>query len=488
MQAMLFSRTWRSTSRALALTALAVAAGAAGAAAAVEPELAGHMKRDKVSQRYPVILRLVQQPDAAVIAAAADGALPAARGGHLMAALRRFAEPRQAGLLKALQSRGVVDAVPLYTVNAVAGRLTREDIGEMARRDDVASIRFDLGLVAPSRRAAADPCNPARPTPKQRLPKYCREEPAPLASDKIAAFDPDLPPSPSIESIGVAAAWKAGFTGQGVTVAIVDTGVDARHPDLAGSFRGGAKDWFDVHGQHTQPMDRHGHGTQIAGLVTGTGASGHTLGVAPQAKWIGARLYNDGNVGRLSQIHRIMAWLLDPDGDPSTADAPQVVLNAWGLGDRPGTCDAEFAADIGWLRAAGMHVVFAAGNGGPSDGSSLSPANNPAALAVGALDGAGRMATYSGRGKSACDQRAYPDILAPGELMRTTSSTVPGLASTTLGTGTSFAAAVAAGELAVLVQARPRMGVAEREALLAGDGPSNLPTLARALGLPTAAQ
>ena len=115
---------------------------------------------------------------------------------------------------------------------------------------------------------------------------------------------------------------RAGFTGKGVTVAVVDTGVDLMHPDLAGSFRGGAGDWFDVHGEQPRPGDRHGHGSQITGLVTGTGASGQTLGVAPQAKWIAARIYNDRNVGRLSQLHRIMGWLLDPDGKPGTADAP----------------------------------------------------------------------------------------------------------------------------------------------------------------------
>jgi subtilisin family serine protease len=268
---------------------------------------------------------------------------------------------------------------------------------------------------------------------------------------------------------------------------MIDTGVDAAHPDLAGSFRGGKADWFDVHGEQARPIDRHGHGTQIAGLVVGAGASGQTLGVAPQAKWIAARIYNDRNVGRLSQLHRIMAWLLDPDGNPATADAPQVVLNAWGLGDRPGTCDDEFVNDLRWLRAAGMHVVFAAGNGGPSENSSVSPANNPGVLAVGALDGSGELAVFSSRGVSACDARRYPDVLAPGELLRTTDLAAGGAPVTTAGTGTSFAAALVAGELALLVQARPILPWAEREALLRSvPGDASLPLL-RALGLSTAA-
>jgi len=272
-----------------------------------------------------------------------------------------------------------------------------------------------------------------------------------------------------------------------VTVAVVDTGIDASHPDLAGSFRGGAADWFDVHGEHKQPLDRHGHGTQIAALVTGTGANGQTLGVAPQAKWIAARVYNDRNIGRLSQLHRISAWLLDPDGNPATPDAPQIVLNAWGLGDRPGVCDDEFASDLRWLRAAGMHVVFAAGNGGPMENSSVSPANNAAAFAVGALDGQGQTALFSSRGTSACDARPYPDALAPGELLRTADLSPAGVPVTTMGTGTSYAAAVASGELALLLQARPDLLPAEREASLRA-APGEAKPLLRALGVNVRAQ
>jgi subtilisin family serine protease len=284
-------------------------------------------------------------------------------------------------------------------------------------------------------------------------------------------------------AVGAPVAWQNGHTGQGVTVAIVDTGVDAAHPDLAARFRGGAADWFDASGEQKHPLDRHGHGTQIAGLVLGAGASGQTLGAAPQATWIAARIYNDRNVGRLSQLHRVMAWLLDPDGNPATADAPQVVLNAWGLGDRAGTCDEEFATDLRWLRAAGMHVVFAAGNGGPGNNSSVSPANNAGVLAVGALDTAGELATFTSRGVSACDARPYPDVLAPGETLRTTDLSAATIATTMRGTGTSYAAAVVAGELALLAQARPALSVAERESLLRAVPGDARPPLLRALGL-----
>ncbi len=485
MQAIPSSRTsWSSKGVRAALGAVALAwAPLAGAAATVEPELALRLAREAGLQRYPVILRLAQQPDAAQLAQKVQGLPQGQRGGKLLEALKAFNAPLQAPLLKDLAARHAEEVQPLDTVNAVAAHLTAPDIRELAKRADLAAIRYDIGLLAPSRRMMADPCKPERPTPRQRLPKSCRTEARAATSVTAAAFDPNVPASLLLQQLGAPEAWRAGATGKGVTVAVVDTGVDLQHPDLAGSFRGGPRDWFDVHGEHAQPVDKHGHGTQISGLVTGTGASGHTLGVAPQAKWIAARIYNDRNVGRLSQLHRIMAWLLDPDGKPGTADAPQVVLNAWGLGDRPGQCDTEFERDLQWLRAAGMHVVFAAGNGGPTPNSSVSPANNAGVLAVGALDGSGQLAMFSSRGTSACDARPYPDVLAPGELLPTTDRSAGNLPVTTRGTGTSFAAAVVAGELALLMQARPDMPVVQREQLLrAADGDAR-PPLLRALGL-----
>ena len=449
----------------------------------VEPELAARLARDVTTQRYPVLLRLKQQADPAELGKRVAALPQGQRGGRLLDALKAFNTPLQAPLLKELAARKAETVLPLTTVNAVGAHLLARDIRELALRADVASIRYDLGLLAPSRRLMADPCKPARPTPRQRMPKSCFTEPRSLDASQAAAFDAALPASDTMNAIGAPVAWQNGHTGQGVTVAIVDTGVDLAHPDLAARFRGGAADWFDASGEQKRPLDRHGHGTQIAGLVLGAGASGQTLGVAPRAKWIAARIYNDRNVGRLSQLHRVMGWLLDPDGNPATADAPHVVLNAWGLGDRAGSCDEEFAADLRWLRAAGMHVVFAAGNGGPTENSSVSPANNAGVLAVGALDTNGEQATFTSRGVSACDARPYPDVLAPGEMLRTTDLSAGTIATTMRGTGTSYAAAVVAGELALLAQARPALSVGERESLLRTVPTDPRPPLLRALGL-----
>lgn len=452
MQAIRWSRDSWSGRRLAALAAAALGMSAAGAAT-LEPDLAARLARDQGTQRYPVILRLAQQPDANEMAQRVAAVPQGQRGGRLLEALKAFNAPLQAPLVLDLQSRHAEQVVPLVTLNAIAAHLPAKDIRELAKRSDIASIRYDIGLLAPSRRPVADPCKPARPTPRQRLPKSCRGEGRAPAAVQAAGFDAQLPASPALRAIGAPAAWQAGYTGKGVTVAVVDTGVDASHPDLAGSFRGGAADWFDVHGEHDRPMDRHGHGTQIAGLVSGAGASGQTLGVAPQSRWIAARIYSDRNIGRLSQL-------------PGLSPRPQALST---------TCGASGVA--------GMHVVFAAGNGGPMENSSLSPANNAGALAVGALDGEGQMAMFSSRGVSACDARPYPDVMAPGELLRTTDLAAGSMPITTLATGTSYAAALVSGELALLLQARPDMPMAEREALLRAVPGETRPPLLRALGL-----
>ena len=79
--------------------------------------------------------------------------------------------------------------------------------------------------------------------------------------------------------------------------------------------------------------------------------------------------------------------MLDPDHDPTTDDAPQVVNGSWSIGAGPG-CDLSFQPDVQALRAAGILPVFAAGNYGPGGATSVSPANYPESLSVGAVSGA----------------------------------------------------------------------------------------------------
>ena len=260
------------------------------------------------------------------------------------------------------------------------------------------------------------------------------------------------------------ALWNLGWRGQGVVVGSLDTGVDISHPDLASSWRGGANSWFDPYGEHPAlPSDMNGHGTWTMGVMVGGGAGGTAIGAAPAARWIAARIFDDRGRSSAAAVHSAYQWLLDPDGNPTTDDAPDVVNNSWTF-TSPG-CHLEFEPDLQVLRAAGILPIFAAGNSGPGTATSLSPGNNPSAFAVGATDDGDQIYTGSSRGPSSCDNSVFPEISAPGVGIHSSSLNGAYFDST----GTSLAAPHVAGVLAVLLSAYPNLSVQQQQAaLLAG--------------------
>ena len=231
----------------------------------------------------------------------------------------------------------------------------------------------------------------------------------------VTTSDAGPAPQPNVAVINAPALWALGYRGDGVVVASMDSGVDATHPDLAARYRGGAGSWFDPYGQHAGPFDRTGHGTMTMGVMVGGSASGSAIGVAPGATWIAAKIFNDAGVATSTAIHQSFQWLLDPDADPLTADLPAFVNESWALG-APG-CNLEFEPDLQAMVAAGITPIFAAGNYGPAGGSSPSPANNPSAFAVGAIDDTSAILSSSSRGPTSCGRTTtvtYPAVVAPG--------------------------------------------------------------------------
>jgi subtilisin family serine protease len=324
--------------------------------------------------------------------------------------------------------RLVTKVVPLWIFNGAVVTATRRVLEELAKRSDVLQIRPSATVAAPA------------------LPQ---------------STGTDTPLEQNLDVINARQLWDLGYRGQGVVVASLDTGVDATHPDLAASWRGGSNSWYDPNGQHpTTPTDVNGHGTWTIGVMVGGSASGTAIGVAPAAKWIAAKIFNDRGVATTAGIHMAFQWLLDPDGNPNTADAPNVVNDSWVMGATG--CNLEFQLDLQRLRAAGIVPVFAAGNGGPSPSTSYSPANNPEALSVGAIDNSGVLDSTSSRGPGACDGGVYPGLVAPGDDI-TTSDLFGGYVSES---GTSLAAPHVAGALALLLSAFPNASADQQLAAL----------------------
>ncbi len=329
--------------------------------------------------------------------------------------------------LQQLAHQGTVEATaPLWVVNAVSVTATADVVRELAARSDVADVQPDPVTIVP----AAAPAEP----------------------NQSAIHAPDL--------------WDLGHTGQGVVVATLDSGVDGTHPDLASRWRGGTNSWFDPYGEHpTTPTDLTGHGTATMGAILGGDAGGTSIGTAPGATWIAARIFDDRGAASATAVHQAFQWLLDPDHDPATADAPRVVNGSWSLGSGPG-CDLSFQPDVQALRAAGILPVFAAGNFGPGASSSVSPANYPESLAVGAVSAKDLVYSASSRGPSSCGGRTgtFPDLVAPGVGILTTDRY--GLYQ--YATGTSIAAPHVSGALALLLDARPGLTPAEQRGALVG--------------------
>lgn len=269
---------------------------------------------------------------------------------------------------------------------------------------------------------------------------------------------------PNIEQINVPAVWALNYRGQGVVVAALDTGVSMSHDDLVSRWRGGSNSWYDPYNQHPDyPTDLSGHGTNVMGIMVAGEVNGASVGVAPASQWIAARIYNDDGWFFETAAHLAFQWLLDPDNDPTTPDAPQVVNNSWGA-VVPG-CNLAFQADLQALLAAGILPVFSAGNLGPAEETGTSPGNYPEALAVGAVDSTDLIWPLSSRGPSSCGESTtiFPELVAPGVGIYTLDRA--GAFSTR--TGTSMAAPHVSGVLALLLSAYPGASVQEqRQALL----------------------
>lgn len=346
----------------------------------------------------------------------------------VVARLRSQARVSQSSLLSQLTSwrieGTVTDIRSLWISNAVAVTATPDVVRRIAARPDVASVRPDAIVLT----AAADP------TANQ-------------------------------QAIGTPTVWAEGQTGQGVVVATLDSGVDPSDADLATQWRAGENSWFDPYGQHVEPFDATGHGTGVLGVMVGGEATGSAVGTAPGAIWIAARVFDDAGASTVSGVHQAFQWLLDPDGDPATADAPQVVNASWTIGTGP-SCDLTFQPDVQALRAAGILPIFPAGNFGGAASSSASPGNYPEALSVGAVNGSDAVVSTSGRGPSDCGARSrvFPDLVAPGVDILTTDRY--GLSQYL--SGTSAAAPHAAGVLALLLGAHPGLTPDQQHELLTG--------------------
>ena len=272
------------------------------------------------------------------------------------------------------------------------------------------------------------------------------------------------------------AAWSAGHTGKGVTVALVDTGI-ADVPDLAGrvvpvrdDMTGRSAACYDLSGSGSC-RDTYGHGTFMAGLIAGDGAArgGAPTGTAPGASLLSVKVAGADGAADVSTVLAAIQWVV------SFRDRYGIDVLNLSLGtDSTQSWEDDplnYAVERAW--DAGLLVVVAASNRGPAAGTIAKPGDDPWVVTVGAVDDRGTPGTgddqvpdFSSRGPTP-EGVAKPDLVAPGGhvlSLRAPGSTLdtsfPPADPTSpyrSGSGTSMAAALVSGAAALALQAHPGM-------------------------------
>ncbi|MFJ5214010.1 S8 family peptidase [Streptomyces sp. NPDC088354] len=209
----------------------------------------------------------------------------------------------------------------------------------------------------------------------------------------------------SVPQIGAPTAWAAGYDGTGIKIAVLDTGVDTRHPDLpAGTKVVQAVNFSDS----DNATDHFGHGTHVASIAAGTGVkSGGTYkGVAPGAQIISGKVLDDDGLGDDAGIIKGLEW--------AAAQGARIVNLSLGGSDTPGVDPIEATVDRLSAGPGAPLFVIAAGNEGDAPSTVGSPGSADAALTVGAVDKSDALADFSSRGPRVGDGAIKPDVTAPG--------------------------------------------------------------------------
>src|SRR5215469_3997175 len=277
----------------------------------------------------------------------------------------------------------------------------------------------------------------------------------------IPSTGPHTPSDAFLQETGSARLASTGDTGQGVTVAVLDTGID-NLPDFAGRLVGGV----DLTNGNNPYQDSYGHGTFVAGLIAGSGVSsnGTYSGEAPGAKLVSIKVAGADGTTHLGTLISGLQWAVDNRSAYGIG-----VLNI-SLGFEPDQSTVnnplDQAVEAAWK--SGIAVIACAGNAGPFNGTILSPGDDPLVITVSALDDMAtpsvaddEMTDFGSAGPTSPDGWVKPDLVTSGRSV--VSLDAPGSAidsgfpsarigsANFVGSGTSFSAAITSGAAALVL-------------------------------------
>ncbi len=404
------------------------------AAARLDPRALAAAEEDG---RAEVFVILAEQAD---VSAAYNIPDKAARTRYVYERLREVAKRTQPPLVAWLEQREA-HVQRFFIANVIEVEADTATLLALAARPDVSYVELetDIELIEPVYEGAD--------------------------GDEMASLSPLVPDvvERGLKTIGADDVWKMGYKGEGIVVAITDTGANHRHPALKAQYRGADGDhdydWYDAVGNSPAPVDEASHGTHVTGIAVGE-AGARQIGVAPEAQWIACRMIKKRSSEGDSSL-RCLQWVLaptpvgtDPDdfGDEGRPEmAPDVVNASWG--SEPGRdCAGSSAvrAAVQNLVAGGILFVASAGNSGNGCQTVCAPGTYPFTFTVANYDVRRRkIAQSSSRGP--VGEMIKPDIAAPG--VDINSSIPPSRYAKK--SGTSMASPHVAGAVALLLSARP---------------------------------
>ncbi|HXC82891.1 MAG TPA: S8 family peptidase [Trebonia sp.] len=294
----------------------------------------------------------------------------------------------------------------------------------------------------------------------------------------VESTGPHTPSDAFLQQTGATQLFANGDTGQGVTVAVLDTGIDDL-PDFAGRLIGGV----DLTGGSNPFQDSFGHGTFVAGLIAGNGASsgGQYEGEAPGADLVSVKVAGATGQTDLATVIEGVQWAVD------NQIAYNIRVLNMSLGFQPFESTVvnplDQAVEAAWN--SGIAVVASAGNAGPSNGTILSPGDDPLVITVGSLDDMAQpvvandeMTNFSSAGPTSPDGWAKPDLVtsgrsvvslaAPGSTIYNENPSARIGSGNFVGSGTSFSTAITSGAAALILAGNPSLTPDQLKARLLG--------------------
>ena len=446
------------------------------ASSVIDPDLQNEMAQRNDDKKIKINILMMEQSDPiALNRASSQFATKQERCEFVVETLKRQAEASQADLtclLREMESNGMVHEIqPFWLVNCVSCIANKAAINDLAQRRDILTIYH---------------CEEAQWIFEQEA------TPAPRSNNREI--------TQNLLQVNAPQVWEQGYTGSGVLIALIDTGVRLDHADLEGRLWDGGAEYpnhgYDFYYHDNDPSDDRGHGTHVAGTICGTGASGSQTGIAPGSTIMALKAFNSEGVGEETHWVAAMQFALEHGADLMNMSLGRPQPNAAQKLMMRQACDNTLAAGVvvaacaGNLRQMGFMVpppnnIYTPGDCPPPhlhEDQLVNAGGLSCVISVGAVDYNHNIAPFSSEGPSQwTDVTQYndypytagsateiglirPDICAPGVQIKSLDyNTTDGY---TLMDGTSMATPLVAGTIALMLSKNHELTPAQIDEIL----------------------